>query len=144
MTNDFDYFGKYKQLTGKDVTLTLLKTWADELAIRFWGVKYSGTMELTSRMWYSRWACYVCNMRTGKQHIRFSRPRNAQRTIEAIRKSLAHELVHWRLQTTGIPHRDVNNEFIAECLRVGASISMTTSAQLAFRQYDLDKRLGYI
>ncbi|WP_243767358.1 hypothetical protein [Paenibacillus agricola] len=54
--------------------------------------------------------------------------------------TLLHELVHWRLATEGIPHRDVNDEFIAECVRVGAPISGSTSAQNAYREYQAKRR----
>lgn len=113
-----------------------LLTLANELARKHWGVDYTGTIELVNNKWRCFNGMYRWNNTTGLRQIRMSGPRNAERTPEEVEKTLLHELVHWRLHTTGVPASDTDYEFIAECLRVGASISNARKAQDAYKRYE--------
>ncbi|GAA0840677.1 hypothetical protein [Brevibacillus reuszeri] len=112
-----------------------LMTIANELARKHWGIDYAGTLTLVDRPWRAYNGRYFWRADHSRQEIRMSVRRNAERTPEDVERTLLHELVHWRLQTTGIPHRDTDYEFIAECLRVGASISKARAAQDAYKRY---------
>ncbi|ETT64893.1 MULTISPECIES: hypothetical protein [Paenibacillus] len=109
---------------------------ANELARKHWGVEYTGTLTLTNRYWRRRWAMYRY-LRNGEpiQDIYMSGPTNGERPEEDVIGSLLHELVHWRLHTLGLPASDIDREFIAECLRVGAPISGAGAAQKAYERY---------
>lgn len=108
---------------------------ANDLARKHWGVDYTGTLVLVNRPWRRMWACFRYNDETGLQEIRMSAHENAARAEEDVLDSLLHELVHWRLHTLGLPARDTDDEFITECLRVGAALSHATSAQEAYLSY---------
>ncbi|WP_342439278.1 hypothetical protein NSS79_10395 [Paenibacillus sp. FSL L8-0436] len=60
---------------------------------------------------------------------------NAEIGAAAAEGNLLHELVHWRLNTLGLPFDDTDSEFIAECIRVGAPISQDRRAQAAYQRY---------
>lgn len=117
------------------MTLDELKTAANELALKHWGVPYTGGFELVNRKWRRMYACFSFNNVTGKCAIRMSSAVNSQRTREEVLGSLLHELVHWRLWSQGLPAHDTAEEFIAECIRVGAPISGTKNAQHAYERY---------
>lgn len=108
---------------------------ANEMARRHWDVDYTGTLTLTNRYWRRMDAAFAFNSETGRQEIRMSAPVNAEYGEEATYGNLLHELVHWRLYTQGLPFSDEADEFIAECLRVGAPISGATSARKAYERY---------
>jgi Zn-dependent peptidase ImmA (M78 family) len=124
-----------------DLTVDQLLIHANELSQKHWGVDYTGAIELTNRHWKNFNGKYICTMLDFKnppaRHkiIAMSKKRNAERTDAEVLGTLLHELVHWRLHTTGVPYRDSNPEFIKECLRVGAPISQSSSAQWAYKQY---------
>jgi SprT-like protein len=116
---------------------------ANELARRHWGVDYTGSLRLVSR----EWTCYNAKYRYKRdrtdmslQEIVMSVRTNARRGAASVAGSLLHELVHWRLHTSGLPCSDENDEFIVECLRVGAPISGAASAQKAYQRYLLAER----
>jgi hypothetical protein len=112
-----------------------LYRWANELAQEHWGVDYTGSIELVNRKWRSMNACFIRHRTDkSKQIIRMSNQRNAERTIEEIKRTLLHELFHWRLINIGKPSRDKDDCFVAECLRVGASFSKTKVALSAFER----------
>ncbi|KIL35157.1 hypothetical protein SD71_16150 [Cohnella kolymensis] len=124
-----------------DATIQDLYRCANELANKHWGVDYTGKIELTNRKWTNRNGHFIARSpSTHEPIIGMSRKRNAERTEEAVKGTLLHELVHWRLYTCGIPHRDVSHEFIRECLRVGAPISKAARAQRAFEDYQAKAR----
>ncbi|WP_379161315.1 hypothetical protein [Paenibacillus sp. sgz5001063] len=54
-------------------------------------------------------------------------------------------LIHWRLYALGLPFDDVNDEFIAECLRVGAPLSGGTREKAAYedRRHYRVRRVTY-
>jgi len=108
---------------------------ANELARKHWGVDYTGTIKLTRRFWRNQQAAYVFNDSTGLREIRMSTTVNATLTPDSVEGNLLHELVHWRLQTQGIPCGDTSPAFIAEIIRVGAPVSQDRYAQAAYRQY---------
>ena len=108
---------------------------ANELARKHWGVDYTGTIELVNRKWRRMQGVYAFNDSTGLRKIKMSAQTNAERSPEEVEDTLLHELVHWRLQTRGVPASDTDPEFIAECLRVGASISHAKYAQAAYKAY---------
>lgn len=112
-----------------------LLTLANELARKHWGVDYTGTLTLVDREWRLYNGRYFWRADNSRQEIRMSVRRNAERTPEEVERTLLHELVHWRLQTMGRPSRDTDDEFIAECLRVGASISKARAAQDAYKRF---------
>jgi SprT-like protein len=80
-------------------------------------------------------AAFAFNTETGLQEIRMSAPVNAENGAEETESNLLHELVHWRLFTLKLPFDDVNDEFIAECLRVGAPLSGGTREKAAYERY---------
>jgi SprT-like protein len=108
---------------------------ANELSRKHWGVDYTGTFALGNRRWRQYNGMYVFNKAKDLREIRMDTYRNAERTPEEVEMTLLHELVHWRLREQGVPSLDTDDEFIAECLRVGASISKVSSAQKAYRTY---------
>jgi SprT-like protein len=108
---------------------------ANELARRHWGVDYTGTLRLTRRYWRQQEACYAWALDLSRQEIRMSTTVNAEIGAAKAEGNLLHELVHWRLNTLGLPFDDTDSEFIAECIRVGAPISMDRRAQVAYKLY---------
>lgn len=117
---------------------TRLLALANELARKHWGVDYTGTLRLVNR----EWTCCNAKFRhkrdrtdTSLQEIVMSAQTNARRGAEDVAGSLLHELAHWRLYTEGRPCSDMDYEFIAECLRVGAPISGARTAQDAYKRY---------
>lgn len=108
---------------------------ANEMARRYWGVDYTGTLRLTARNWTRRGACFAWNNATGLQEIRMSAPVNERSGPDDTAGNLLHELVHWRLYTLGAKFRDDDAEFVAERLRVGAPFSQTQAAQRAYQAY---------
>ncbi|WP_069201571.1 hypothetical protein [Thermoactinomyces sp. Gus2-1] len=114
------------------VTLDELYKKANEFCQEYWGVEFTGKIEISNVKWRRRLACF------SPEHelIRFSRARNMTRTREQIYDTLLHELVHWRLFRLGLPYDDTAFEFIRECKRVGASLSGAKKAQEAARRYD--------
>ncbi|WP_036708774.1 hypothetical protein [Paenibacillus pinihumi] len=119
-----------------NLSLDELRAAANEMSLRHWGVPFTGTLNLTNRRWkrthgmFLRWASDPA-----RTMIQMCTSMNASRPREEVLKTLLHELVHWRLYTTGVPCRDTDLEFVAECVRVGASISQTKSAQAAYKRY---------
>lgn len=110
---------------------------ANELAQFHWGVDYTGTLRLVNRDWRI-YNGYFVRSPEGLQEIVMSAQKNAKRPPEDVERTLLHELVHWRQYLVGQPARDTDFEFIAECLRVGASISKGALAQAAFDRYQAE------
>lgn len=119
-----------------DISHAELVTKANELSRKWWGVDYTGTIELVKRNWRTREACYVWDTEDDSVNIiRMSKPKNDAHDSEWVYGNLLHELVHWRLKTKGIPFRDDDREFVEECIRVGAPFSETQKAQAAAKKY---------
>lgn len=119
-----------------DISHAELITKANELSRKWWGVDYTGAIELVKRNWCSRHACFIGNYNDPTvQIIRMSKPTNDRFTTEEVYRNLLHELVHWRLYTQGVPCSDDDREFVEECIRVGAPFSETQKAQAAAKKY---------
>ncbi|PYZ97615.1 hypothetical protein CR205_03195 [Alteribacter lacisalsi] len=112
-----------------------LRKEASKLCRIHWGVDYTGGIELVQERWEERNALFIVDHDNDQRCIQMSRPRNAERSLEGVIQSLLHELVHWRLQSLGLPFRDTDDAFIEEAIRVGASISLAEDAQKAYRNY---------
>lgn len=110
---------------------TRLHSLANELARKHWGVDYAGTVTLVNYKWRACLGIYDSSHCT----IRMSALTNADYSEEEIADTLLHELVHWRLHSLKEPFCDEDEEFIAECLRVGASLSNAPSAVRAYERY---------
>ncbi|WP_340028933.1 hypothetical protein MHB71_04780 [Paenibacillus sp. FSL H7-0940] len=108
---------------------------ANELAQLHWGVDYTGTLRLQTRKWARKEAAFAYMTDGSVQEIRMSAPTNARLTPEEVEANLLHELVHWRLWSLGIPCGDEEREFVAEAIRVGASISHAKRAREAYERY---------
>ncbi|MDQ0168701.1 hypothetical protein [Paenibacillus tundrae] len=109
---------------------------ANELAQLHWGVDYTGTLRLLRYRWKQTQALFMFSRSdTSLQEIRMSAPTNADLTPEEIEANLLHELVHWRLWSQGLPAGDEEREFVAEAIRVGASISHAKRAREAYEKY---------
>jgi SprT-like protein len=125
-------------VTNGDVSLETLYAWSDELAQKWWSRSYTDTIQLTNRRWARTNGRFWASIPVGVEKIsfiEFSRKRNAGRTMEEVKGTLLHELVHWHLFTSGKPHRDSDREFVEECLRVGAPISQSIRAQAALDRF---------
>lgn len=105
---------------------------AYRLCIKWWGVPFTGYIEVKNRRWKRTNAQFSPSTCT----IKFCSHKNSRRTKEQITKTLLHELVHWRLYTTGVPYRDNDKEFVKEALRVGASFSAVKTAVKAREKYE--------
>jgi hypothetical protein len=122
-------------MTG-NLTLDELYTQANEMCRKHWGVDYTGTIELVNNKWRSMMACFSYNRKDeSKQIIRMSIKTNAKLMRVEVLNNLLHELVHWRLYTQGLPFGDCDRVFIAECCRVGASLSGTKAVEDAYKRY---------
>lgn len=118
-----------------------LKQRANSLCQKHWGVEYTGKIKMVNYQWRRKNAHFEIS-RTDPNHkvIVFSKKRNAERSKEEILGTLLHELVHWRLHCLGLPNRDDDKEFVLECIKVGARISGTRSAQRAAVLYGFQGR----
>lgn len=112
-------------------TLDGLCAIANELCRKHWDVDYTGTITLTTRDWKCKGAHYAPK----EIEIGMSKPKNIRMGSEKAIGCLLHELVHWRLHTTERPYHDTDEEFVAECLRVGAPISRTGIAQKVYERF---------
>lgn len=123
-------------------TLDGLYAIANDLCRKHWGVEYTGTIKLVSRDWKCKGAHYDPNTK----EICMSKAKNERIDRDLVIGCLTHELVHWRLHTTGQPYLDTDEEFVAECLRVGAPISRTGVAQKVYKMYkfkrEFEERTG--
>jgi hypothetical protein len=123
-----------------DLSLSDLYALANEISQDHWGIDYTGIIEMTNRKWTRLNGRFMAPNALPLEFeadpiIGFSAKRNAERTIDEVKGTLLHELVHWRLWSLGIPHRDTDKEFIAECLSVRAPISKGRKAQDAFKRH---------
>ncbi|TMW72808.1 hypothetical protein [Alteribacter natronophilus] len=112
-----------------------LRKEAGKLCRIHWGVEYTDGIELIQEPWEVRNARFIVDHDKDERYIQMSLPRNEERSRESVIQSLLHELVHWRLLSLGLPCRDTDDAFIAEAIRVGASISLAAEAQEAYRKY---------
>jgi len=119
-----------------NLTLAELQSAAEEMCQRWWNVSFTGEIAIVNYRWTRmRGQFRYWRNEPGCTLIRLSSKMNDTRTREEVLGTLLHELVHWRLYTTGRPCSDRDFEFVAECLRVGAPISEATAAQHAYSRY---------
>jgi predicted SprT family Zn-dependent metalloprotease len=111
------------------------RTMAEHYAREYWGVELTCSIEFVDRDWRSCYAYFQCNNETRECKIVMSHIVNARRPVEDVLATLKHELVHWYLWSIGKPYKDDDEEFIRECLRIGARISGSKKAQEAYRKY---------
>ncbi|MFF2531537.1 hypothetical protein ACFVS2_21755 [Brevibacillus sp. NPDC058079] len=105
---------------------------ANELAQIHWNIPYTGKIELVDARWKRTGAKVIL----GKiPIIRMSRSVNERMGSEKIKQFLLHELVHWYLYSNGKPYDDDAEEFVKECIRVGAPFSATKKARWAAGVY---------
>ena len=130
-----------KVLRSGDFTLEELYDHANDMSWKHWGVPFHDTIELVNEDWSVQNAVFIYDRKTGERTIQMSTERNVIRSEEGVLKSLLHELVHWRLHSLGLPCRDEDPEFIEECLRVGANISLAKKAQLAYQQFLMKEKV---
>lgn len=114
---------------------------ANELARRHWCVDYTGNLRLTNRDWKARSAAFAYTESGSVQEIRMSAVVNARLSPVMIADNLLHELVHWRLWTLGLPCADTDSEFIAECMRVGTSLSAGKGDEIALKRF-IEREIG--
>lgn len=111
------------------IDLNALYTYAKEQAMLHWHREFDIEIELVDTKWSRTNGMYIYDLETGQKWIRMSKKRNQIRTWDNVKGTLLHELVHWHLHTSGIPHRDSDIEFARECIRAGAPFSGTKIAQ---------------
>lgn len=111
------------------IDLKALYKYARDQALLQWNRDFDITIELVDRDWRRTNGMYIRDIETGQNFIRMSKKRNQKRTWDNVKGTLLHELVHWHLHTSGIPHRDSDIEFARECIRIGAPFSGTKIAQ---------------
>lgn len=119
------------------IDLIALYTYAKEQASLCWHRKFDIEIEIVETKWSRTNGMYICNLETGRKWIRMSKPVNKSRSWNDVKGTLLHELVHWHLHTSGIPHRDGDIEFAKECIRVGAPFSGSKVAQKTARKAKL-------
>jgi SprT-like protein len=132
--NKINVKNKKKELKS-DLKLCDLYRFARENSMEYWQREFDIEIELVTYNWkrtngsYNRYS-------DGRKVIRMSKIRNQYRSSEQVFSTLLHEMVHWHLHTSGIPHRDTDKEFIAEIKRVGSHFSSTIKAQKALKDYE--------
>lgn len=122
-----------------NISLAALEEAAEEMCRKHWGIDCGVRIVLVDRAWSSQMACYRIWIEKGTvtdREIRMSKAINAQYSRKKVLGFLLHELVHWRLETSGRPYHDSDEEFVAECMRVGAPLSGTKEAQKAAQAYE--------
>jgi predicted SprT family Zn-dependent metalloprotease len=116
------------------------RTMAEHYAREYWGIELTCPIEFVNRDWKSTYGYFQIKKKTGECKIVMSHKVNAKRSVEDVLATLKHELVHWYLWSIGKPYNDDDEEFIRECLRIGARISGSKKAQEAYRKYCENRR----
>ena len=119
---------------GCEFTEAELNDFARQYARKFWNREFDIKVELVNRAWRRRAAAYIVYS-NGRKLIRMSKVNNRMMSNEEVLGTLKHELVHWHLHTTGKNFSDDSEEFVAECIRIGAPISRAKNAQEAYGDY---------
>jgi predicted SprT family Zn-dependent metalloprotease len=112
----------------------MIMTLLQRLSYLHWGVEYQGNVEIVKRRWKWTRAQFVYDRKSDYMAVRVSEPLLKEMPPSQTQGFLLHELVHWRLYTTGQPFHDTDTEFVKECLRVGAPLSQTKEAMAAARR----------
>lgn len=91
---------------------------ARRLVIKHWGLERIPriVIDLDQDLDWENCVAYYCNdIRT----IAFNSGINKKKTQQELKKILLHELCHWYLHITEQPHRDSDERFARELIRVG-------------------------
>ena len=122
------------ELTRKEIEEWYIEQ-AKQIARYHWGVELTCEIEFVNRKWKRLNACFIVNYETGESRIRLNHKRHDDLGFDGYLPILKHELAHWYLWSIDEPFRDDDERFVHECIRIGASISGTQSAQKAFKSY---------
>ncbi len=112
-----------------------IRKMAEQYACEYWGVEITCPIKFVNREWKRTFAYFQYNTEDGTCAIVMSHKENAKRELSEVLATLKHELAHWYLWSVGQPYGDGDPEFVAECLRIEASISGSQKAQKALRKY---------
>lgn len=116
---------------------------AKQIVYYHWGVELTCPIEFVNRKWKRMNACFIVYTETGECKIRLNHRRHDELGFGGYLPILKHELAHWYLWSIGEPFRDEDERFVHECVRIGASISETKSAQKAFNSYWNKEAVGH-
>lgn len=131
----------YVSLDGVPVEQSDLEREAQRMCREHWNVEFTGAIEVKRRKWRRSRGQFLFSRKDKTYHVvRMCADMNGTRLYSDILRTLLHELVHWRLWSQGLPASDTDYEFIAECLRVGASLSDAIYAQDAYKRYEKRER----
>ena len=112
--------------------LQQLYFYAKVQAMRWWNRKFDIEIKLTDARWRTQLGCYTYSVDNSIQpYIKMSTAVNTRLSEEEKFGTLMHEMVHWHLQTSGLPFRDTDEAFVLECMRVGAPFSGAKNAKKA-------------
>lgn len=108
---------------------------ARQVALKYWGVEMTCPIVFVNREWKRRNACFMVNFETKDCEIIMNHKIHNELGYDGYLPILKHELVHWYLWSIGKPFDDADEEFVRECIRIGAGISGTKKAQIALKAY---------
>lgn len=120
---------------------TYYREQAERIAGEYWGVELTCPIVFVNREWKRRNASFHFNRETKECEIRMNHRRHEELGFDGYLPVLKHELVHWYLWSIGEPFDDDDEEFIRECMRIGANISGTKKAQEALKAYEAKERM---
>lgn len=123
--------------SGSNISEEELQVEAEILVRHHWKREFSGSIALVEHLPHGIQGQYL----PGEQIILMSRKKNSKRDRATVISYLLHELVHWHMDTSGLPSRDRDPDFAAECLRVGAPISGADHAQDALKEVEMAERM---
>lgn len=131
-----------------EVTLEWLKTQAKQLVKKHWDITDIPTIRLATRQdeitierkldWNNYSGYYCSDIKT----VVMNNENYNKYTLRGVKRILLHELVHWRLHTTGQPWRDSDERFARELIRVGLGRRHNSDeqSQLAAKQARIAKK----
>lgn len=120
-----------KEKTFEEEYLESLYREAQRFSRRHWGLEFDGIIQIVHERWRKRVGCYIPYLRLIQVSIYHLKKYSYSYMID----TLHHELVHWYLHSERLPYSDTDEEFIKECIRVGASLSGEKKAQEAYQRF---------
>jgi hypothetical protein len=114
-----------------NVEVKELYLFARQKSMELWNREFTCLIVMVKTFWKNQLGTYSPNKLT----IHFSEYLNSAYSKEKILDTLLHEMVHWHLHTSGQKYDDEDFEFIAECIRIGCGLSLSSKAQKAFINY---------
>lgn len=120
----------------RDFVEDYYRQYAREFALEYWGVELTCPIVFVSREWKRMNACFRIWHETKECEIRLNHRLHEELGFGGYLPILKHELVHWYLWSVGKPFYDDDEEFVRECLRIGADTSGTKKAQKALKAYE--------